>query len=496
MTEPAPTGLRFPYFVWLWNRNQGRDTPALHVRIARWLDARWSRGDRRLLLLAFRNSGKSTLLGLFAIWLLHREPMLRVLVLSADAPLAAKLVRVARRTVELHPATRVLLPARRTEWAADRFTVARPHAARDPSLLARGLSGNITGSHADVVVCDDVEVPRTSDTAGKRATLRERLGEIDYVLEPGGLLLYAGTPHSFYSIYAAAPRRDAGEERAFLDGFVRLEVPLVGPDGVSPWPERFPPEVVERIRASTGPARFASQMLLQPMSAEDGRLDPDRITLYREELEYREVQGRAELRLDGRRMVAAGCWWDPAFGAPERGDGSVVAAVFVDENDRRYLHRIAWLTHDPASPEPEADQLCRQVADFVADLHLPRVVVEQNGLGRFLPGMLRKAMGARKVGCTVVEVASHRAKDRRILDALDPLLAANRLWAHESVWDTPFPSEMREWRPGRRGRDDGLDAVAGAVLAEPVRIGPVPVLPRRDWRPGGPDIQAETRFEV
>jgi hypothetical protein len=123
-------------------------------------------------------------------------------------------------------------------------------------------------------------------------------------------------------------------------------------------------------------------------------------------------------------------------------------------------------------------------------------VVEQNGLGRFLPGMLRKAMGARKVGCTVVEVASHRAKDRRILDALDPLLAANRLWAHESVWDTPFPSEMREWRPGRRGRDDGLDAVAGAVLAEPVRIGPVPVLPRRDWRPGGPEWHADTRFAV
>ena len=59
MTDPAPTGLRFPHFVWLWNRNQGRDTPALHVRIARWLDARWGRGDRRLLLLAFRNSGKS-----------------------------------------------------------------------------------------------------------------------------------------------------------------------------------------------------------------------------------------------------------------------------------------------------------------------------------------------------------------------------------------------------------------------------------------------------
>src|SRR5690606_27440601 len=157
----------------------------------------------------------------------------------------------------------------------------------------------------------------------------ERLGELDYVLEPDGLLLYAGTPHSFYSIYAAEPRREAGEERSFLDGFRRLEVPLIGPDGASAWPERFPLEAIERIRARTGPARFASQMLLQPMSAEDGRLDPDRLVLYEAELDYREVQGRALLRLDGRRLIAAGCWWDPAFGAPERGDGSVVPAVFV-----------------------------------------------------------------------------------------------------------------------------------------------------------------------
>ena len=96
----------------------------------------------------------------------------------------------------------------------------------------------------------------------------------------------------------------------------------------------------------------------------------------------------------------------------------------------------------------------------------------------------------------MVEQASHRAKDRRILDALDPLLAAHRLYAHAGVWDTPFVAEMREWRPGRRGRDDGLDAVAGAILAEPVRLGPVAALPRRDWRPGGPDIHADTRFAV
>ena len=70
----------------------------------------------------------------------------------------------------------------------------RPLTQRDPSLLARGITANITGSRADVVICDDVEVPNTCNTPGKREQLRERLAEISYVLVPGGLQLYVGTP--------------------------------------------------------------------------------------------------------------------------------------------------------------------------------------------------------------------------------------------------------------------------------------------------------------
>lgn len=56
---------RFLEFVWIWNRVQGQDTPEIHRRICRWLQDRWSGGDTRLLLMAFRAAGKSTLVGLF-----------------------------------------------------------------------------------------------------------------------------------------------------------------------------------------------------------------------------------------------------------------------------------------------------------------------------------------------------------------------------------------------------------------------------------------------
>jgi hypothetical protein len=146
----------------------------------------------------------------------------------------------------------------------------------------------------------------------------------------------------------------------------------------------------------------------------------------------------------------------------------------------------------------EATQLCRQVARFVAELYLPAVTLETNGLGRFLPGLLRRELAAAGLSCAVVEAVSKRAKDQRIVDAFDAVLAAGALHAHRSVWNTPFVAEMREWLPGGKARDDGLDAVAGCLLSQPVRLSrPLgPTAGRGDWRPGAGGIMADSVFDV
>ena len=232
-------------------------------------------------MLVFRSAGKSTLVGIFCAWLLAQDPDLRILVLAAEHDLARKMVRNVKRIIERHPLTSDLMPSRADQWAADQFTVRRPLTQRDPSLLARGITANVTGSRADVVICDDVEVPNTCDTPGKREQLRERLAEISYVLVPGGLQLYVGTPHSYYSIYAEDTREESGEARPFLGGFVRLCIPILDSQGRSRWPERFSAEKIEEIRRHTGPAKFDSQMMLQPRSIEEVRLDPARLVTLR-----------------------------------------------------------------------------------------------------------------------------------------------------------------------------------------------------------------------
>lgn len=503
-SEETPA-VSFAEFIWIWNETQGLTTPPHHRRMARWLSRRWARQDqdqdqdqdRQGVLMAFRNSGKSTLVGLFCAWVLRAHPDARILVLAADHALAKKMVRNVKRVIERHPLTQTLVPPRRDQWASDQFTVARPGELRDPSMLAKGIGANITGSRADLIVCDDVEVPNTCNTAPKRADLRARLHELDYVLVPGGMQLYVGTPHTFYSIYGRQPRPDAGEERAFLDGFARLEIPLLDSAGRSAWPERFPLVVVEAIRRRTGPNKFLSQMMLQPVNIAEGRLDPDRLRLYAAGLDYQEGNGEALLRIDGRRMVSASCCWDPAYGARTGGDGSVVAAVFADAEGGYWLHRIQWLTADIETEDDEATQQCRQVARFVRDLHLPAVRLETNGLGKFLPGLLRRELAALGLAVPVIEAPASRAKADRIIDAFDAILAAGALHAHRSVWETPFVAEMREWQPGGVGRDDGLDAVAACLLAEPVRLTRAGTAARpASWRPGGGQWTARTDFPV
>jgi hypothetical protein len=465
-------------FAWIWNRRARQGTPALHRRVLRWLEDSLAT-DRRLLLMAFRGAGKSTLVGLFCAWRLYREPDTRILVLAADHALATRMVATVRRILARHPLCGALLPeSGQGEWAADRFTVARDAVLRDASMLAAGITGNITGARAELIICDDVEVAGNCDTPAKRAELRERLTEAEFVLTPGGAMLFVGTPHTAESLYA--------EGEALLAGYRRLVIPLLDAQGNSAWPERFPTPAIAKLRDRVGPLAFRRQMLLEPVAEEAARLDPALISRYAEEPDYREANGRAVLTLMGQKLVSGGAWWDPAFGRPDAGDSSVVAATFCDAGGRHYLHRIAYITHDPGAAENPATQQCRRVAALVAELRLPVIRVETNGIGGFLPGLLRQEFSRLGIACSIVAVSSRVAKAQRILGALDPLLAARRLSAHESVFRTRFPQEMAAWRPDGAGqRDDALDALAGCVAAEPVRL---PSLPPRAalpaWRGG------------
>lgn len=478
--------VKFSLFVAVWNRREGLSTPKVHFKIARFLESQWRNDLPRILLMAFRACGKSTLMGLFCAWILMGNPNLRILVISADHALARKMVRNVKRIIEKHPMTRHLTPhdAGDSEWAGDRFTVVREQELRDPSMLARGITSNLTGARADVIICDDVEVPRTSGNAHKRMDLREKLAELNYILNPDGAQIYIGTPHCFHTIYADEPRSELGEETPFLDQFARMKVPIMDEAGNSAWPERFSQKRIKEMQKSVGPAHFKSQMMCEPVQINEGYFCTNLLQIYDDDMEVIWSGKQPLIMIGARKITHVSAWWDPAFGG-RKGDGSVVAVVYRDSDGAFLLHHLEQITVDEHDTVDEASQQCRRVTRIINDHFLPQIMIETNGIGGFLPRILMREIRDAGLMCNVNTQTSHIPKEQRILQAFDAPLAARAIYIHRSILKTPFMTEMEDWRPSgiaayaaRRAQssgygrhDDCLDATAGAILGHfiPVR---------------------------
>lgn len=191
----------FYNFLDAWNQVLGLTTPTHHRKIIEFLFSVLMSAPHRGLLMAFRHSGKSTVVGIFIACVLYMRPQTRVLVLSAESGLSSRMVSHIRDILENHPWCTDLIPTNRREWASGRITINRPPGIREPSVICQGIYGNITGMRADLIICDDVEVPNTSNTPQKRENLRERLRELDFILSPSGAIIYIGTPHTQDTIY-------------------------------------------------------------------------------------------------------------------------------------------------------------------------------------------------------------------------------------------------------------------------------------------------------
>ena len=188
-------------FLDAWNKVLGLQTPQHHKQIMNFLVDVFNNTPHRGLLNAFRHSGKSTVVGVFAACVLYHKPCSRILILSAESGLASRMVAHIKNIIENHPWCEGIVPDVKKEWGTHKITINRPIGIREPSVICQGISGNITGLRSDLIICDDVEVPNTCNTAQKRINLRERLRELDFILSPNGTMIFIGTPHAQDTIY-------------------------------------------------------------------------------------------------------------------------------------------------------------------------------------------------------------------------------------------------------------------------------------------------------
>ncbi|MGF0861692.1 phage terminase large subunit [Klebsiella pneumoniae] len=161
-----------------------------------------SAGDnRRFILQAFRGIGKSFITCAFVVWKLWNNPDLKFMIVSASKERADANSIFIKRIIDLMPQLQDLKPKQGQRDAVISFDVGPAKPDHSPSVKSVGITGQLTGSRADILIADDVEVPNNSATQAARDRLSELVKEFDAILKPGGTIIYLGTPQNEMTLY-------------------------------------------------------------------------------------------------------------------------------------------------------------------------------------------------------------------------------------------------------------------------------------------------------
>ena len=167
-------------------------------------------GPKRRQLRAFRGLGKSWVAAAFVLWLLYCDVNKKILVISATKQRADDFTIFCQSCILNFDWLRHLEPTDDSmRWSRISFDVNGCTPAQSPSVKSVGITGQISGSRADHIVFDDVEVPGNSATDFMREKLLQLIQEGESVLTPkdDSGITFLGTPQSIFTVYKTLEER-------------------------------------------------------------------------------------------------------------------------------------------------------------------------------------------------------------------------------------------------------------------------------------------------
>ena len=158
-------------------------------------------GPKRLQIQAFRGVGKSWITGAFVLWTLFKDPEKKIMIISASKERADNMSIFLQKLIIETPWLSHLQPkSDDARWSRISFDVlCSPHQA--PSVKSVGITGQLTGSRADLMILDDVEVPGNSMTELMREKLLQLCTEAESILTPkdDSRIMYLGTHQTTFT---------------------------------------------------------------------------------------------------------------------------------------------------------------------------------------------------------------------------------------------------------------------------------------------------------
>lgn len=257
----------------------------VQLDIAYWLQ----HGPTRAILQAFRGVGKSWITVAFVLWHLLLDPQKKIMVVSANQNLADDFSKFCKQLIHGMPLLQHLAPREGQRDSSVSFDVGPATPSKDPSVKSVGITGQLTGSRADIIVPDDIEVPKNSYTHLLRERLSELVTEFGAILKPtdDARVLFLGTPQVESSLYVKLEDRGyttriwPAEIPASPEAYVRKGVNRLASyvlkkieKGAKPGdpldPQRFNRTILDERLAEYRKAGYALQFMLDtnPSSAE------------------------------------------------------------------------------------------------------------------------------------------------------------------------------------------------------------------------------------
>ena len=428
-------------------------------------------GPKRLQIQAFRGVGKSWITGAFVLWTLFKDSERKIMIISASKERADNMSIFLQKLIIETPWLNYLRPkADDSRWSRVSFDVnCSPHQA--PSVKSVGITGQLTGSRADLMILDDIEVPGNSMTELMREKLLQLCTEAESILTPkdDSRIMYLGTPQTVFTVYRKLAERSykpfvwpARYPRS-ITKYEGLLAPQLTDDidkGAEPWEvtdDRFNNDDLIDREASMGRSNFMLQFMLDtslsdaekfPLKCADLIVTAVNPTTAPESVVW--CSDPANVIKDLPTVGLPGDYfyspmqlqgnWDPyqeticSIDPSGRGSDETAAAYISQRNGFLYLHEMR------AYKDGYTDNTLLDILKGAKKYGVTKLLIETNFGDGMVSELFRKHLHQTKLSIDIEEVRANVRKEDRIIDSLEPVLNQHRLIVNRSVIEWDFNS--------------------------------------------------------
>lgn len=432
-------------------------------------------GPKRAIVMAFRGVGKSWICSAYVVHQLLLDPSKNILVVSASKTRSDDFSTFTLRLINDMPILEHLKPRDGQRFSKISFDVGLAPASHAPSVKSLGITSQLTGSRADIIVADDVEVANNSATQGMRDKLSDQVKEFDAIVKPldTSRILFLGTPQCEDSIYNKLRERGynariwpseyvgTDKNQTIYDGAIAPFIDGTTTEenvGRSTEPLRFTDVDLQERKLSYGRSGYALQFLLNPRLS-----DADRYPLKVNDLIVHDLDNEvanekyvwaSEPGLVCDDLPNVGFNGD-RFYRPFKTLGDMVeysgSVLAIDPSGRgrdetayavvKMLNGFLFVHACGGLKGGYGDNVLKELAMISARYKVNEVIIESNmGDGMFTE--LFKPVVNAVHPVTINEVRHNIQKERRIIDTLEPVLNAHKMVIDRSVIKDDYQSAL------------------------------------------------------